>query len=204
MHIAVAGNIGVGKSTLSRKLAKHFGWKLEMEDVEHNPYLSDFYADMKKWAFHLEIYFLKSRFFQMLRIRESSQMVIQDRTIYEGAHIFAKNLYDSQLLEERDYKTYTTLFGLMKNMIAPPDLMIYLKADTPKLVKQINMRGNDYESGIPINYLQNLNDQYEEWMTNYTEGKLLVVDVNEMDFENRPEDFASILEGIDKELNGLF
>ncbi|RQP14295.1 MAG: deoxynucleoside kinase [Chryseobacterium sp.] len=204
MHIAVTGNIGAGKTTLTTMLSKHYGWECQFEDVDHNPYLDDFYHDMAKWAFNLQIYFLGSRFRQIKEIRDSGKNIIQDRTIYEDAHIFAKNLSDMGHLTERDYSNYLSLFELMKDFVAPPDLLIYLKADIPKLVGQIAKRGRDYETGISIDYLSKLNDKYDQWIDSYDEGKLLIIDVNNLDFVERPEDFGYILERIDVELNGLF
>jgi deoxyadenosine/deoxycytidine kinase len=204
MHIAVSGNIGSGKTTLTIKLAKHYGWKAELEAVENNPYLADFYEDMKRWSFHLQVYFLNSRFNQIKRIRETGLSVIQDRTIYEDAYIFAANLHRSNLISQRDYDNYLNLFDSMINFVNPPDLLIYLKADIPKLVGQIEKRGRHYENAIRIDYLKNLNSHYEDWIANYDKGKLLVVDVNDMDFVAHPEDFATIVNQIDAELFGLF
>lgn len=204
MHIAVTGNIGAGKTTLTTMLAKHYGWEAQFEDVDHNPYLDDFYHDMAKWAFNLQIYFLGSRFRQIKEIRESGKNVIQDRTIYEDAHIFAENLNDMGLLTERDFNNYKSVFTLMKSFVSAPDLLIYLRADISKLVAQIAKRGRDYEAGISIDYLSKLNDKYEKWIQNYHEGKLLIIDVNDIDFVEKPEDFGVILENIDSNLNGLF
>ncbi|BDD09115.1 deoxynucleoside kinase [Fulvitalea axinellae] len=200
-HIAVAGNIGSGKTTLTSMLAKHYGWVPEFENVDDNPYLPDFYADMEKWAFHLEIFFLKSRFNQLMRIKESEKVAVQDRTIYEGAHIFTQNLYDSGLLSDTDFDTYNTLYGLMKEMIRPPELLIYLKSDIPKLVRQVGIRNRDYESDIPTGYLQDLNEHYEKWISEYKEGKLLIIDVNDLDYENRPEDFEFVLQKVEDALS---
>lgn len=204
MHIAVSGNIGSGKTTLTIKLAKHYGWNAELEAVENNPYLADFYEDMKRWSFHLQVYFLNSRFNQISRIRESGQSVIQDRTIYEDAYIFAANLKNSNLISERDYENYLNLFHSMINFVKAPDLLIYLKADIPKLVGQIEKRGRHYENAIRIDYLKNLNAHYEDWISNYDKGKLLVIDVNEMDFVAHPDHFSSIVERVDREIYGLF
>ena len=204
MHIAVSGNIGSGKTTLTIKLAKHYGWKAELEAVENNPYLADFYEDMKRWSFHLQVYFLNSRFNQIKRIRDTGLSVIQDRTIYEDAYIFAANLHRSNLISQRDYDNYLNLFDSMINFVNPPDLLIYLKADIPKLVGQIEKRGRHYENAIRIDYLKNLNSHYEDWIANYDKGKLLIVDVNDMDFVAHPEDFATIVNQIDAELFGLF
>ncbi len=204
MHIAIAGNIGSGKTTLTSKLAKHYGWQPELEDVEKNPYLLDFYENMKRWAFHLQVYFLNSRFLQVQNIRNSQVTTIQDRTIYEDAHIFAANLHKSGYISDRDYQTYLELFHSMIQLIQPPDLLIYLKADISKLVGQISKRGREYESAIRLDYLQNLNDHYNTWIEKYDSGKLLVIDVNPLDFVKNPEDFSFIVEKIDREINGLF
>ena len=204
MHIAVSGNIGSGKTTLTIKLAKHYGWNAELEAVENNPYLADFYEDMKRWSFHLQVYFLNSRFNQIKRIRETGLSVIQDRTIYEDAYIFADNLYKSKLISERDYENYLNLFNSMINFVKAPDLLIYLKADIPKLVGQIEKRGRHYENAIRIDYLKNLNSHYEEWIGGYDKGKLLIIDVNQMDFVEYQEDFSSIVQRVDREMYGLF
>lgn len=204
MHIAVCGNIGSGKTTLAKMLAKQFNWKAELESVEDNPYLADFYEDMKRWSFHLQIYFLNSRFNQIKRIQESDTTTIQDRTIYEDAYIFASNLFKSKFMNDRDYSSYLTLFESMIQHVEGPDLLIYLKADIPKLVAQIEKRGRDYENAIRIDYLKNLNQHYQEWIENYNEGKLLVIDVNEIDFVKNQEDFSMIVNKIQLELHGLF
>ena len=204
MHIAVTGNIGAGKTTLPTMLAKHSGWSAQYEDVDHNPYLDDFYQDMSKWSFALQMYFLGSRFRQVKEIRESGKNIIQDRTIYEDAYIFAENLNEMNLLSERDYQNYSSLFELMKGFVSAPDLLIYLKADISTLTKQIAKRGREYESGISIDYLMRLNNKYEAWINSYKEGKLLIIDVNDLDFVEREEDFGCILDRIDAELNGLF
>ena len=204
MHIAVTGNIGAGKTTLTTMLAKHYGWETQFEDVDHNPYLDDFYQDMSKWSFALQMYFLGSRFRQVKEIRKSGKNIIQDRTIYEDAYIFAENLNEMNLLSDRDYSNYTSLFNLMKSFVSAPDLLIYLKADISTLTKQIAKRGREYEAGISIDYLMRLNKKYEAWIDSYKEGKLLIIDVNDLDFVEREEDFGYILERIDAELNGLF
>ncbi|MFC5190907.1 deoxynucleoside kinase [Algoriphagus aquatilis] len=204
MHLAVSGNIGSGKTTLTEKLAKHYGWKAEFEAVDDNPYLPDFYEDMKRWSFHLQVYFLNSRFNQIKKIQESTIPTIQDRTIYEDAYIFAANLYKSKLLTERDYFNYRSLFDSMISHVKAPDLLIYLKADIPKLVGQIEKRGRTYETAMRIDYLKNLNSHYEDWISNYKEGKLLIVDVNELDFVERQSDFSFIVEKIEREMFGLF
>lgn len=204
MHLAVSGNIGSGKTTLTEKLAKHYGWKADYEAVDNNPYLPDFYEDMKRWAFHLQVYFLNSRFNQIKKIQESSNPTVQDRTIYEDAYIFAANLYKSNLLSERDYLNYKSLFDSMITHVKAPDLLIYLKADIPKLVGQIEKRGRTYETAMRIDYLKNLNQHYEDWIGGYQEGKLLIVDVNNLDFVERSEDFSMIVQKIDREIFGLF
>lgn len=204
MHIAITGNIGAGKTTLTTMLAKHYGWVAQFEDVDQNPYLEDFYSDMAKWSFALQIYFLGSRFRQVKEIRESGKNIIQDRTIYEDAHIFAENLNDMNLLTERDYNNYVSVFNLMKSFVSAPDLLIYLKSDVPNLVKKIYKRGRDYETTISIEYLSKLNQKYEKWISNYNEGRLLIIEVDDLDFVDKPEDFGFILDRIDAELNGLF
>lgn len=204
MHLAVSGNIGSGKTTLTEKLAKHYGWSAEFEAVDDNPYLPDFYEDMKRWSFHLQVYFLNSRFNQIKKIQKSTISTIQDRTIYEDAYIFAANLYKSNLLSERDYANYKNLFDSMIAHVKAPDLLIYLKADIPKLVGQIEKRGRSYETAMRIDYLKNLNSHYEEWIAGYKEGKLLIIDVNNLDFVERPSDFSFIVEKIEREIFGLF
>jgi deoxyadenosine/deoxycytidine kinase len=204
MHIAISGNIGSGKTTLASKLARHYGWKAEFESVDENPYLSDFYKDMPLWAFHLQVYFLHSRFNQVKRIQESEISTVQDRTIYEDAHIFAANLYESNLISTRDYENYLGLYHSMERYINPPDLLIYLKAEIPKLVDQIEKRGRDYERNIQIAYLKNLNNHYQKWIATYAHGKLLIIDVDDKNFLNNPEDFSEIVEKIDREIYGLF
>ncbi|MBO7493834.1 MAG: deoxynucleoside kinase [Bacteroidales bacterium] len=204
MHIAVAGNIGSGKTTLTGMLAKHYGWEALYESVEDNPYLASFYQDMQRWSFNIQIYFLNSRFRQVLDIRQRKKDVIQDRTIYEDAYIFAPNLHRMELMASRDFENYASLFELMKKFLQPPDLLIYLKADVETLISQILKRGRAYEGDISLSYLENLNKLYNNWIDNYKEGKLLVVDVNKLKFAERPEDFGVIIEKIDTELYGLF
>ena len=204
MHIAICGNIGSGKTTLAKMLSRHYGWHAELESVEDNPYLADFYEDMERWSFHLQVFFLNSRFTQVKKIRESWQSTVQDRTIYEDAYIFASNLYKSGFINDRDYGSYLTLFESMMQHVEPPDLLIYLKADIPKLVSQIEKRGRDYENAIRLDYLKNLNEHYKNWIQSYDLGKLLVIDVNNLDFVARREDFANIVSKIDVELHGLF
>jgi len=203
-HVAVAGNIGSGKTTLAEKLSKHYGWTPLYESVEHNPYLKDFYLDMTRWAFHLQIYFLNSRFNQVRQIRESDQTIIQDRTIYEDAHIFAANLHKSGHITDRDYQSYLDIFNSMVNFVKPPDLLIYLKADIPKLVQQIQKRGRDYEYAIRLEYLKNLNEHYEQWIGNYQEGRLMIIDVNKLDFVANVEDWSTVVSRVDLEMNNLF
>jgi deoxyadenosine/deoxycytidine kinase len=203
-HIAIAGNIGSGKTTLAEKLARHYGWSPLFESVDNNPYLRDFYNDMTRWAFHLQIYFLNSRFNQVRQIRESEKVIVQDRTIYEDAHIFAANLYRSGHINDRDYQSYLDIYRSMIDFVQPPDLLIYLKADIPKLVQQIAKRNRDFEFNIKLEYLKNLNEHYDEWIAGYKAGKLLIVDVNNMDFVERVEDFSTIVGRIELELNSLF
>lgn len=203
-HIAIAGNIGSGKTTLAGKLGKHYGWQILYESVEDNPYLRDFYEDMKRWAFHLQIYFLNSRFKQIHEIRSTGKVTIQDRTIYEDAYIFAANLRKSGHINERDYKSYLDIFQSMVKFVEPPDLLIYLRADIPKLVEQIQKRGRDYEYAIRLDYLKTLNEHYEDWISTYADGKLLIVDVNNMNFLDNTEDFAFVVNKIDLEINSLF
>ena len=204
MHIAVAGNIGAGKTTLTNLLAKHFKWEAHFEDVVDNPYLDDFYTQMERWSFNLQIYFLGSRYKQVLNIRESGKSVIQDRTIYEDAHIFAPNLHAMGLMTNRDFENYKNLFELMESLVQPPDLLIYLRSSIPNLVKQIHNRGRDYENTISIDYLSRLNERYEAWIDTYTQGKLLIFDVDDLDFVNNPEDLGSVITRIDAEVHGLF
>ncbi len=204
MHIAIAGNIGAGKTTLTNLLAKHFKWEPQFEEVITNPYLDDFYTQMERWSFNLQIYFLNTRFRQILSIRESGKSVIQDRTIYEDAFIFAPNLHDMGLMTGRDFENYKSLFELMESLVAPPDLMIYLRSSIPNLVKQIHKRGRSYENGISIDYLNRLNEKYEDWIKGYDKGKLIIIDVDNLDFVDNPEDLGSIVNKIDAELNGLF
>lgn len=204
MHIAVAGNIGAGKTTLTEMLAKHYQWHPEYESVDNNPYLADFYGDMHKWSFHLQIYFLNSRFEQIHKVRTGDRTVIQDRTIYEDAYIFAKSLYKQGFFNERDYKSYLALFDSMIKFVKPPDLLIYLKSDISKLVHNIEVRGRNYENAIRIDYLKGLNEHYEDWIGNYDIGRLLIVEVSDKDFLHNPEDFSDIVFKIDSELHGLF
>jgi len=204
MHVAIAGNIGAGKTTLTKLLAKHYKWKPHFETVEENPYLDDFYAEMERWSFNLQIFFLNSRFRQILEIHESGKNIIQDRTIYEDAHIFAPNLHAMGLMTNRDFSNYSSLFELMEKLVSPPDLLIYLRANIQTLVGQIHKRGRDYENTISIDYLSRLNERYEAWITTYTKGKLLIIDVDNLDFVDKPEDLGSIIDKIDAQIHGLF
>ncbi|WP_010662330.1 deoxynucleoside kinase [Marinilabilia salmonicolor] len=204
MHIAIAGNIGSGKTTLAGLLGRHYGWDIHYEDVEDNPYLADFYNDMRRWSFNLQVYFLKSRFSQIVKIREGNASVIQDRTIYEDSVIFAANLFDMGLMSPRDYENYTGLFNLMSSLIAPPDLLIYLRASVPTLVRQIEMRGREYESSIRLDYLRRLNERYEGWIKNYRESNLLIVDVDNNDFIKDRSNLSAVIDKVDSKINGLF
>jgi deoxyadenosine/deoxycytidine kinase len=203
MHIAVAGNIGSGKTTITNLLAKHYKWTPQFEDVENNPYLYDFYNDMQRWSFNLQIYFLNSRFSQILKIKESKDTIIQDRSIYEDAYIFAPNLQAMGLMSSRDFQNYISLFNLMNSVVSPPDLLIYLRASVPTLVNQIQKRGREYENTIRIDYLTRLNERYEAWIESY-EHKLLIIDVDNINFIDKKEDFSFVIDKIDAELNGLF
>ena len=204
MHIAVAGNIGSGKTTLTTMLAKHYGWEPMFESVDNNPYLASFYEDMQRWSFNLQVYFLNNRFRQVVDIRRGGKDVIQDRTIYEDANIFAPNLHDMGLMPTRDFENYASLFELMCQFLKGPDLLIYLRASVSTLVEQIAKRGRDYENSISIDYLTNLNKRYADWISGYSSGKLLIVDVNRYKFGENPEDFGYVIEQIDSELFGLF
>ncbi|OMP31487.1 MULTISPECIES: deoxynucleoside kinase [Mangrovimonas] len=204
MHFAVAGNIGAGKTTLTKLLAKHFHWEPQLEDVVDNPYLDDFYNQMERWSFNLQVYFLNSRFRQVLQIRQSGKDIIQDRTIYEDAHIFAPNLHAMGLMTNRDYENYRSLFDLMESLVQGPDLLIYLRSSIPNLVSQIHNRGRDYESSISIDYLSRLNERYEAWIHGYDKGNLLIIDVDQLDFVSKPEDLGEVINRIDAQINGLF
>jgi deoxyadenosine/deoxycytidine kinase len=192
-HIVISGNIGAGKTTLSQKLSEHFNWVVNYESTDDNPYLEDFYSDMGRWSFNLQVYFLNSRYEQVLKIKEGSQTVIQDRSIYEDAHIFAPNLHHMGLMSERDFNNFFRLFELMNSQIAPPDLMIYLKASVPTLVDHINKRGRVYENNMSLNYLQLLNERYEQWINRYSEGKLLIINADDLDFVTNFDDWQFVI-----------
>lgn len=208
MHIAVSGNIGSGKTTLTSALAKHFKWVPQYEDADNNPYLNDFYEDMQRWSFNLQVFFLNSRFSQVIEIRKNKKTTVQDRTIYEDANIFAPNLHAMGLMTTRDFENYIALFNLMQSFIQPPDLLIYLRASVPTLVEQISKRGREYEKAIRLDYLQRLNERYEAWITRYEEehksSRLLVIDIDDNKFSEKKEDLGKIIRKIDGELHGLF
>ncbi len=204
MHIAVAGNIGAGKTSLTNLLAKHYKWEAHFEDVIDNPYLDDFYNHMERWSFNLQVYFLKSRFKQLIQIREDNKNVIQDRTIYEDSNIFAPNLHAMGLMTRRDFDNYLSLFDLMENLIQGPDLLIYLRSSIPNLVNKIHKRGRSYENTISIDYLSRLNERYEAWISTYDKSPLLIIDVDNLDFVEKPEDLGSIIERVNGAINGLF
>ena len=204
MHVAVAGNIGAGKTTLTKLLAKHYNSEAQLEDVVDNPYLDDFYNQMERWSFNLQVYFLNSRFRQINQIRNSGKEIIQDRTIYEDAHIFAPNLHAMGLMTNRDFENYSSLFSLMESFVKGPDLLIYLRSSIPNLVSQIHKRGRDYENSISIDYLSRLNERYEAWIHGYDKGNLLIIDVDHLDFVTKPEDLGTVINKIDAEINGLF
>ena len=203
-HIDVAGNIGAGKTTLTELLAKHYKWIPHFEDVEHNPYLNDFYEDMPRWSFQLQIYFLNSRLNQLVEIRNGSETIIQDRTIYEDAYIFAPNLHEMGLMSKRDFDNYATFFKTLKTMVQPPDLLVYLQASVPTLVGQIQARGREYEENIRLDYLKRLNEYYNRWIEGYKEGPLLIINVDNNRFNQNEEDLGSIISKIDAQLYGLF
>ncbi|MFD1162586.1 deoxynucleoside kinase [Hwangdonia seohaensis] len=204
MHVAIAGNIGAGKTTLTKLLAKHYKWEAQLEDVVDNPYLDDFYNQMERWSFNLQVYFLNSRFRQVAQIRESGKDIIQDRTIYEDAHIFAPNLHAMGLMTNRDFENYSSLFELMESFVQGPDLLIYLRSSISNLVDQIHKRGRDYENSISIDYLSRLNERYEAWISKYDKGNLLIIDVDQLDFVSNPEDLGYIINKVEAEINGLF
>jgi len=204
LHIAIAGNIGAGKTTLTNLLSKNMKWEPHFEAVDDNPYLNDFYEDMQRWSFNLQIYFLNARFQQVMKIRQSGKTIVQDRTIYEDANIFAPNLHSMGLMTTRDFNNYQSLFELMNKFISPPDLLIYLRASVPTLVNQIQKRGRDYENTIRIDYLKRLNERYEAWISTYEMGKLLVIDIDHINFAENPEDLGGIINKINSQINGLF
>lgn len=204
MHIAVAGNIGSGKTTLTNLLSRQFGWQAHYEDVDDNPYLDDFYNDMQRWSFNLQIYFLNSRFNHMLEIKKSKKTIIQDRTIYEDAYIFAPNLHSMGLMSTRDFENYFTLFNLVSSLIEPPDLVIYLRGSVPTLVKQIEKRGRKYEDNIRLDYLRKLNERYESWVEAYNMGKIMIIDVDSTNFIDKSEDMSQVIDKVNAELHGLF
>ncbi|HAE67543.1 MULTISPECIES: deoxynucleoside kinase [Sphingobacterium] len=204
MHIAIVGNIGAGKTTLTEMLASHFKFEPQFEAVDNNPYLEDFYSDMKRWAFNLQIFFLNSRFRHIVKLQETGIDMIQDRTIYEDAYIFAENLYDMGLMSARDFENYSNIFQSIIHYIKPPDLLIYLKASVPTLVNNIQKRGRDYESAIRLDYLSKLNDKYDKWINNYKDGKVMILDKDNLDFTTNPEDLGNIIQKIEAELFGLF
>ena len=204
MHIAIAGNIGSGKTTLTRMLADHFHWTPRFESVEFNPYLADFYNDMERWSFNIQIYFLNKRFLDVVEINKHEEVIIQDRSIYEDACIFAPNLHNMGLMSTRDFDNYSSLFSLMVSLVKAPDLLIYLRSSIPHLVGNIQKRGREYESSIRLDYLKGLNALYEDWIVNYKDGKLLVLDVDKLNFEENPEDFSTICDRIEAQLHGLF
>ena len=204
MHIGVAGNIGCGKTTLTRMLSEHYGWTPKYEAVSYNPYLEDYYKDIPRCSFNLEVYFLEQRFKDVLEIAKSDKVIVQDRTLYEGVYIFVANNYAMGNLSERDYTTYMDLFHLMMSLVQPPDLMIYLRSSIPHLVSQIQKRGRDYEQSISIEYLKGLNDRYEKFIGEDYKGRVLTIEADDLDFQNRPEDFSLITDKIDAELYGLF
>lgn len=203
-HIAVAGNIGAGKTTLTSVLAKHYKWTPHFEDIDQNPYLVDFYEDMHRWSFNLQVYFLNNRLKSLESIRNGKDIVIQDRTIYEDAYIFAPNLYDMGLMNKRDFENYSSLFHTLVKLVQPPDLLIYLKASIPKLVDQIQKRGREYEENIRLDYLKRLNEYYNKWIDKYEDGQLLVIDIDNLDFTENDEDLAEVLRRVDAQINGLF
>ena len=203
-HIAIAGNIGAGKTTLTELLSKHYRWIPHFEDVDHNPYLMDFYEDMPRWSFNLQIYFLNSRLRQLVEIQQGTETIIQDRTIYEDANIFAPNLHEMGLMSKRDFDNYYDFFQTLKSLVRPPDLLIYLQASVPTLVGQIQKRGREYEENIRLDYLKRLNDFYQKWIGDYKEGRLLVIDVDKLKFGEREEDLGEVIRRVDAELHGLF
>lgn len=203
-HIAIAGNIGAGKTTLTKNLAKHFGWETHFEDVDNNPYLYDFYEDMPRWSFNLQVFFLNSRLGQIIRIQQGENTVIQDRTIYEDAYIFAPNLHAMGLMSTRDFENYQALFKTINSLIGPPDLLIYLQGSIPTLVNQIQKRGREYEDNLRLDYLRRLNERYEAWISTYKAGPLLIVDIDRINFADNPEDLGEVVNKVSAQLHGLF
>jgi len=203
-HVAIAGNIGAGKTTLCTQLGKHFNWDVHYESTENNPYLSDFYLDMRRWSFNLQIYFLNNRYQQILKILQGDTTVVQDRTIYEDAYIFAPNLHDMGLMSTRDFQNYFDLFKTMSSQIQPPDLLIYLRANIPTLVAHIQARGREYEGNMSLDYLKRLNERYEAWIETYDEGRLLIINADDIDFIQKPEDLGNVINMVSAELHGLF
>jgi len=204
MHISIAGNIGSGKTTLTKLLAKHFGWEAHYEDADDNPYLNDFYGDMQRWSFNLQIYFLNTRFNRIIELRRSGKTVVHDRTIYEDAYIFAPNLHSMGLMSTRDFENYFTLFNMMSSLIQPSDLLIYLRASVPTLVSQIQQRGREYEISIRLDYLKRLNERYEAWVESYNLGKILVINVDNNNFHENLLDLSKVIDKINAEIHGLF
>ncbi len=204
MHIAIAGNIGSGKTTLTRMLAEHYGWTPKYESVDYNPYLVDLYNDMERWSFNIQIYFLNKRFLDVVEISKSNDVIIQDRSIYEDARIFAPNLHSMGLMATRDYENYASLFSLMVSLVKAPDLLIYLRSSIPNLVNNIQKRGREYESSIRLDYLKGLNERYEKWIEGYKDGNLLIIDVDNLNFQENPIHFRTITDRIDAQLHGLF
>ena len=204
MHIAVAGNIGSGKTTLTRMITEHFNWTPKYESVDFNPYLTDFYNDMERWSFNIQIYFLNKRFLDVVEIRKSQDIIVQDRSIYEDACIFAPNLHDMGLMSTRDFENYSSLFSLMSSLVKAPDLLIYLRSSIPHLVSNIQKRGREFENSIRLDYLKGLNDRYEKWIEDYSDGKILIVDVDKLHFEENPEDFSTVCDKIEAQIHGLF
>ncbi len=204
MHVAIAGNIGAGKTTLTKLLAKHYHWEPHFESIDENPYLDDFYAEMERWSFNLQVYFLNTRFSQIIELRKTGKNIIQDRTIYEDARIFAPNLHAMGLMTNRDYNNYSSLFKLMENLVTPPDLLIYLRANISTLVEQIHKRGRAFENSISIDYLSRLNERYEAWISTYDKGNVLTINVDDLDFVEKREDLGVVIDKIDAQINGLF
>lgn len=204
MYIAIAGNIGSGKTTLTQQLSKHYGYKPLFESTDNNPYINSFYEDMRRWSFNIQIYFLHTRVRQLLEIQKEYTNVVQDRTLYEDAYIFAPNLHEMGLMNTRDFENYMQTFELISSFIQPPDLLVYLRGDVPSLIRQIQHRGRDYENAIRLDYLTSLNSRYESWISGYDKGKLLIIDINELNFADKMEDLGEVINRIDAEFNNLF